>query len=153
MTNYPSTFGGGVQSQQPLPSYSEQQKDQYRNDLEDQPQRQAVNRGSTYATNAQQQHPPPPAANQKRRVQIVDHSRQTPSTVHNDYAPDKQSHNSTNGHFNAHQTPTSEMNRPKPAGSHPHPERSEENRHGYHPGQNSNTHEYLYGLAAPDPGK
>lgn len=137
-----------------MPSYPEQQEDQYRDERNNQPQRQPVHRGLTYATNNQHNHHPPPPAgtNQKRRVQIVDHTRHTPSTVHNDYASGRQSHNSTNGHPNTHRTPTSDMNRSKVVKSHSHPDQSDDNRHGHHAGQNSRIHD-LYGPAAPEPGK
>ena len=42
-----------------------------------------INRGLTYSTNGQTYSQPPPS--QKRRVQIIDHSRHTPSTVTNGY--------------------------------------------------------------------
>lgn len=171
MTNYPSTRGAGGAEAQSGPAYAEQNDEQYktpRNNQHEsyhnnkphqhQSQQQPANRGLTYATNASHHHPPPPPQpssqfNKKRRVQIVDHNRQTPSTSHNDYASGRQSHNSTNGHSVAHRTPTSEMNRSKPAVSHSHNDHPDDNRHSHQTGQNSNIHEYLYGLSAPDPGK
>lgn len=167
-TNYPSSQGG-VPSQSG-PPYSEQTAHHHGNPSNNQhdshhqnkprqhqSQNQPTNRGLTYATNASHNPPPPQQSqfNQKRRVQIIDHNRQTPSTSRTDYASGRQSHDSTNGQSHAHRTPTSEMNQAKPSVSHANYDRTDDNRqsHHQHAGQNSNIHEYLYGLAAPDPGK
>lgn len=98
------------------------------------------NRGLTYATNGQ--HNPPQG--QRRRVQIIDQNRQTPSTVNNGHISDRDSHNSTY----RQSYPTPEVPKPQPKSKTNH---VEENRFGYQP-NNTNIHEYLYGLSAPDPG-
>ena len=131
---------------------------------------QLINRSFTYAANNQNNHPPAlppppaPATNPKRRVQIIDHNRQTPSTTINDYAPSRNSRNSNATPSYSYQTRTPDPNIPQPkykpppmpihgstsippgsSISHQHHDHSDENKHG-------NIHEYLYGLAAPDPG-
>ena len=124
----------------------------------------AINRGLTYATNDQAGAPPPPPpphGNQRRRVQIADNSRQTPSTVINDYGQGKNSRNSNPTPTYSNQTRTPEPTFPQqrhrpPAGSIP-PSSSVSHQRRDHSddtknGNNGNIHEYLYGLAAPDPG-
>jgi len=84
---------------------------------------QMVNRGLTYATNHQQA-----STGQRRRVQIADQH-----------------------HYQSNPTNVSErnesQNRMKPSTSN----QREETLFGYTP-NNVNIHDYLYGLAAPDPG-
>lgn len=127
------------------------------------------NRGMTYATNNDQNHyQPPPPANQKRRVQIVDHNRQTPSTTVNDYAQSRNSRNSnaTPSYSYQNRTPEPSQAQPKyrpppptnqasatniPPGSSVSSHRRDPNDENKHP-NNPNIHDYLYGLAQPDPG-
>lgn len=107
-------------------------------------------------------------ANQRRRVQIVDHSRQTPSTGINEYSYGKNSRNSiptpTHSYVNRTPDPTLSQGKQKPYSvapvnggstvpprssySHPRAEYTEESRNE----NKSSVHEYLYGLANPDPG-
>ena len=141
-----------------------------------------VNRGLTYATNNQthSQAPPPsqkpyatnnqtysqaPLSSQKRRVQIIDHNRHTPSTVTNGYTSDRNSRNSNQAHLYSHQNHTPDVNRshhnrtpqdqyrPQPKSrqsvTHQHRDHNDENRFGYS-GNNTNIHEYLYGTTESD---
>jgi hypothetical protein len=123
-----------------------------------------INRGLTYATNGQNNsHPPPP---QKRRVQIVDHNRHTPSTVANDYASDRNSRNSNNAHLYSHQNQTPDAHKfrhnqtpdrnrsqekSQPSVSNQHHDYNDESRFN-NTGNNTSIHEYLYGLGEPDQG-
>jgi hypothetical protein len=122
-----------------------------------------VNRGLTYATNNQTYSQPPPS--QKRRVQIIDHSRHTPSTVTNGYTSDRNSRNSNQAHLYSQQNHTPDANRsylnrtppdqhrsqPKSRQSvtHQHRDHNDESRFGYS-GNNTNIHEYLYGTTESD---
>lgn len=123
-------------------------------------QNQKVNRGLTYATNGQnyQSHPPgqnnqphlaPPG--KKRRVQIIDQNRQTPSTVGNGFISSRNGYNSTHGQS----YPTSDLpksqQRTGPIQFNQNRDHTDENKFGYQP-NNTNIHEYLYGTSEPDPG-
>ncbi|CAF4621421.1 unnamed protein product [Rotaria sp. Silwood1] len=113
---------------------------------------QMVNRGLTYATNTQNNHPP---VNQKRRVQIIDLNRQTPSTVINENFSEINSRNSNYAPSYSHYTHTPEPHRSQQKSKTPissqHHDHLDESKHG-NDGNNFKIHEYLYGLAAPDPG-
>ncbi|CAF2970611.1 unnamed protein product [Rotaria sp. Silwood2] len=113
---------------------------------------QMVNRGLTYATNNQNNHPP---INQKRRVQIIDHNRQTPSTVINENLSERNSRNSNFAPSYTHYTHTPDPHKSQQKSKTPissqYYEHSDESKHG-NDGNNLNVHDYLYGLSAPDPG-
>ncbi|CAF3173883.1 unnamed protein product [Rotaria sp. Silwood2] len=100
---------------------------------------QIDNRGSNY--------PPPPQPIQKR-VQIIDHNRQTPST---DYMSGRESRNSSP--YNDH-SPESNQNQQKfkPRRNQTDDNKSDSINLNGQRSNNFNVHEYLYGLSAPDPG-
>ena len=113
---------------------------------------ETMNRGLTYATNNQNNRYPPA---QKRRVQIVDHHRQTPSTVVNDIISERTSHNSNKvlsySHYN--RTPDPHQSQQKSKLSVPNKYHNRvDDKNVSHSGNNFNVHEYLYGLATPEPG-
>jgi len=131
------------------PSYYEQTNNQYEsyNNRPNygQPNPQVINRGLTYSVNGQS-HPAP--RGQKRRVQIIDHNRQTPSTAGNGFISDRSSYNSTNGQPYS----TSDFNKSEQKSqqfvSNQH---RNENKFGY-TGNNFNIHEFLYGQPQTDSG-
>ncbi len=178
LTNYQPP---GVRATQSGPPYHQQQNNPYRNNPKPDdglnltisvhpnneyepynnhmpnygPSQQPIsNRGLTYSTPAQSNHPPPPPLDQKRRVKIIDHNRHTPSTMQNDYGTGRQSHNSTHEPPVSRQDHTSELNRSqqksKPSTSNHH---VDDHRRVSRMGNQFNIHEYLYGLAEPDPGR
>ncbi|UJR36938.1 hypothetical protein I4U23_029649 [Adineta vaga] len=100
---------------------------------------QNVNREITYSTAVQNNHSSP--STQKRRVQIIDHNRRTPSRAINDHTSGRNSYNSPQQ--------TSNMNKSQMKSKSS--VTNQENRFGY-TGNHFNIHEYLYGLSAPDPG-
>lgn len=111
-----------------------------------------INRGLTYAAHNQNQIP---AGNQKRRVQIVDHNRQSPATTINENMSERHSRNSNPGlhHSHSNRTPDSHKGHPKSKTplSHHTRDHSDDNKQSHDP-NNVSVHDYLYGLAAPDPG-
>ncbi|CAF4721427.1 unnamed protein product [Rotaria sp. Silwood1] len=92
--------------------------------------------------------PPPPPQPIQKRVQIIDHNRQTPST---DYMSGRESHNSSP--YNNH-SPESTQNQQKfKPRHHQNDDNKSDSIHSNVPRSNNfNVHEYLYGLAVPDPG-
>ncbi|CAF0982627.1 unnamed protein product [Adineta steineri] len=109
-----------------------------------QPINKIVNREITYPTNIQNNLPRP--STQKRRVQVVDYSRQTPSTSINEYMTGRNS-SIPNRVPDTNKT----QSKSKSFVSNTPRDHNEENRFGY-TGNYVNVHEYLYGLSAPDPG-
>lgn len=111
-----------------------------------------TNRGSTYATNPPNNYVTP---NQKRRVQIVDHNRQTPSTTINDNMSGVMSRNSNNApsytHYNRTPDPRQSQQKSKTYASYHNHDPLDDNKPRPN-GDNQNIHEYLYGLSVPDPG-
>jgi hypothetical protein len=108
-----------------------------------------------------------PVPTQKRRVQIVEHNRQTPSVLINDHTQSRISRNSnmTPAYSTRNLTPevTSSHGKHKPTTvstqrsesvqgkssmSHHRRELHEDHRYG----NNLSIHDYLYGCAVPDPG-
>jgi hypothetical protein len=83
----------------------------------------------------------------QKRVQIIDHNRQTPST---DYIPGRDSRNSYNNNY----TPDLNQTQPKPKLRHDHMDdnKSDSTFPSVQRPNNFKIHEYLYGLSAPDPG-
>ena len=82
--------------------------------------------------------PPQPRQPIQKRVQIVDHNRQTSSV---DYISERESHNSYSPETNsATQKPRSRR------------DTHDDNKSDSTRSNNFNIHEYLYGLSAPDPG-
>jgi hypothetical protein len=83
----------------------------------------------------------------QKRVQIIDHNRQTPST---DYIPARDSRNSYNNNY----TPDLNQTQPKPKLRHDHMDdnKSDSTFPSVQRPNNFKIHEYLYGLSAPDPG-
>ncbi|CAF3475905.1 unnamed protein product [Rotaria socialis] len=117
------------------------------------PRNHMANRGLTYAANNQNNHS---VSNQKRRVQIVDHNRQSPATAIIDNMSERNSRNSnhaaTYAYFN--RTPDShkaQQQKSKTPSSNHHLDHSDETKHG-HDNNSVTIHDYLYGLSAPDPG-
>jgi hypothetical protein len=115
-------------------------------------QHQMSNRGLTYATKGQKKLPPPP--DHKRRVKIIDHNHHTPTTMASDYAPGRQSHNSTHENSHSRQNHTSELNRSQPKSKPSVPnQHSDEYRLPGYTGNNFNIHDYIYGPGDPDLGR
>ncbi|CAF2159440.1 unnamed protein product [Rotaria magnacalcarata] len=117
------------------------------------PRNHMANRGLTYAANNQNNHS---VSNQKRRVQIVDHNRQSPATTIIDNMSERNSRNSNHAATYAHysRTPDShkaQQRKSKTPSSNHHLDHSDETKHG-HDNNNVTIHDYLYGLSAPDPG-
>jgi len=75
----------------------------------------------------------------QKRVQIIDHNRQTPSV---DYMSGRDSHDSYTPDFNQNQNKSKSYDN-----------KSDSIRGSLQRTNNFNIHEYLYGLSAPDPGK
>ena len=86
-------------------------------------------------------HPPPQSV--QKRVQIIDHNRQTPSV---DYISERDSHNSYTPDFNP--SPP----KPKPRREPTEDNRSDSTLRSMQRNNNFKIHDYLYGLSAPDPG-
>ena len=86
---------------------------------------------------------PPPRPPAQKRVQIVDHNRQTPSS---EYISERESQNSY--------SPDTKQRAPQARREHPPPDHKSESNHGSAQRTNNlNVHDYLYGLSAPDPGE
>lgn len=131
------------------PPYYEQTNNQYEsyNNIPNygQSHPQTINRGMTYSVNGQR-HPAPPG--QKRRVKIIDHSRQTLSTAGTGFLSDRTGYNSTNEQPYS----TSDLNKSQQKSRQSVSNQNRvENRFGY-TGNNFNIHDYLYGQSQPDPG-
>lgn len=92
--------------------------------------------------------PPPPPPPIQKRVQIIDHNRQTPST---DYISGRDSHNSSPRENNSpeinHTQPKIKQRRNQADDN-----KSDSTSSSPPRPNNFNIHEYLYGLAQPDPG-
>lgn len=82
--------------------------------------------------------PPPPHQSNQKRVQIVDHNRQTPSV---DYISERESHNSYSPDLNSSGQKTRSRR-----------DVHDDNKSDSTRANNFNVHDYLYGLSAPDPG-
>ncbi len=122
---------------------------QYQSYTNNQSNNEDINRQVTYSTNGQNNRPP--TSTQKRRVKIID---QTTSTSTNDYASGSNGYSSKNVRSNFdHPKPDINKTQPKSKSSvlNQQPDHVEENRFGYD-GGHFNLHEYLYGLAEPNPG-
>jgi len=74
----------------------------------------------------------------QKRVQIIDHNRQTPSV---DYMSGRDSHDSYTPDFNQNQHKSKSYDN-----------KSNSTHRSVQHTKNFNIHDYLYGLSAPDPG-
>ncbi|CAF0780852.1 unnamed protein product [Rotaria sordida] len=116
-----------------------------------QSKQQMFNRSLTYSKNSQKNRPP---INQKRHVQIIDHNRQTPSTVINENISERNSRVSNAAsytHYTHTPDPYKSQTKSKTPLSSQHHDQTDESKHS-HDGNNFKVHDYLYGLSVPDPG-